>query len=123
MKPEKRNLIQTLMDEDEVVLRETTLLEGGRILRRRRWRRMAGRSFAGIAILTLAVLSIQKVTQPRRQVLTTIALPQKQTAALTDAELLAMFPKTPIGLMTLENGKKRLIFPRHSDEERFIARY
>jgi len=34
-----------------------------------------------------------------------------------------MFPKTPVGLVTLENGKKRLIFPRPGDEQRFVARY
>jgi hypothetical protein len=123
MKTEKRNLIETLMDEEEVARRETTLLGGGRILRRRRWRRTAWRSFAGIAILALAVLSIQKMTGPRSQALTAIALPQERTGGLTDAELLAMFPKTPVGLITLENGKKRLIFPRPGDEERFMGRY
>ena len=123
MKPEKRNLIQTLMDEEEAARRETTLLEGGRILRRRRCRRAAWRSFAGIAIIAVAVLSIQKMTKPRPLASTAIALPQERTGSLADAELLAMFPKTPVGLITLENGKKRLIFPRPGDEERFMGRY
>jgi hypothetical protein len=34
--------------------------------------------------------------------------------------LLALFPDTPVGLITLENGKKRLIFPRPGDQERFV---
>ncbi len=45
-----------------------------------------------------------------------------QKAALTDQELLALFPDTPIALATLENGKKRLIFPRAADEKRLITR-
>ena|SRR5271157_2543908 len=123
MKPEKRHLIETLMDEEETARREAILLGGGRILRRRRWRWAAWRSFAGIAILALAALPILKTTEPRPRALTAVAVAQERMRGLTDAELLAMFPDTPIGLMTLENGKKRLIFPRPGDEDRFMARY
>lgn len=123
MKPEKRNLIETLMDEEEAARREAILLCGGRILRRRHWRRVAWRSFAGIGILALVSLSILKTTELRPRALTAVAVPQERMASLTDAELLAMFPDTPVGLITLENGKKRLIFPRPGDEDRFMARY
>lgn len=75
-----------------------------------------------MAILALIVLSAQQVMGPRPQAITPIAS-REQSGGLTDAQLLAMFPKTPIGLITLENGKKRLIFPRHSDAERYLARY
>ena len=53
-----------------------------------------------------------------------VAAPQTPVPAqsLTDAELLALFPDTPVGLITLENGHKRLIFPRPGDEERFVKR-
>jgi hypothetical protein len=123
MKPEKRHLVETLLDQEEVARRAATLLSAGRILRRRRWRRAAWRSVTGISILALAALSIQKMTHPPPPPLTAIALPQVRTGSLTDDELLAMFPKTPVGLVTLENGKKRLIFPRPGDEQRFVARY
>jgi hypothetical protein len=76
-----------------------------------------------MAILALATLSIQKMTEPRPRPLIAVALPQERTGSLTDAELLAMFPQIPVGLVTLENGKKRLIFPRPGDEQRFMARY
>jgi hypothetical protein len=123
MKPEKRDLIETLMDEAQFVRREATLLAGGRILWQRRWKRVAWRSIAGIAVLAVAALSIQKMTEPRSRALTAVALPQGRTGGLTDAELLAMFPDTPVGLISLENGKKRLIFPKPGDEARFMARY
>jgi hypothetical protein len=123
MKPEKRHLVETLLDQEEVARRAATLLGAGRILHRRRWRRAAWRSVAGISILALAALSIQKMTHAPPRPLTTVALPHVRPASLTDDELLAMFPKTPVGLVTLENGKKRLIFPRPGDEQRFVARY
>jgi hypothetical protein len=123
MKPEKRNLIETLTDEQESSRREAVLSGGGRILRRRRWRRAAVRGFAGMAVLVLAALSIQKMTAPPPRQLTAVVVPPEQKASLTDAELLALFPNTPVGLITLENGKKRLIFPRPGDEQRFVARY
>jgi hypothetical protein len=123
MKSEKRNFIETLIDEEEVARREAILLRAGRILRQRRWRRVAWQGFAGIAALALAVFFFQKMATPRPRVLIAVAVPQERTGGLTDAELLALFPKTPVGLITLENGKKRLIFPRLGDEERFMARY
>ena len=40
---------------------------------------------------------------------------------ITDDELLALFPKdTPVGLATLSDGRKRLIFPHPGDEKRFV---
>jgi hypothetical protein len=123
MKPEKRILIESLIDEEASARREAVLLGGGRILRRRHWQRAAWRSFAGMAVLAAVALSVQKMAAPRPRTLTAVAMPQERTGRLTDAELLAMFPNTPVGLMTLANGKKRLIFPRPGDMERFMARY
>jgi hypothetical protein len=40
---------------------------------------------------------------------------------ISDDELLALFPGTPVGLAKV-NGKQRLIFPRPGDEARFIER-
>ena len=45
-----------------------------------------------------------------------------QPRSLTDDELLALFPDTPVGLATLPDGKKLLIFPRPGDEKRFVTR-
>jgi hypothetical protein len=50
-----------------------------------------------------------------------LALAAKPPGSVTDAELLGMFPETPVGLATLKNGTKRLIFPRPGDQERFMA--
>jgi hypothetical protein len=122
MKPEKRELIESLMEE-EAARRAATLQAGERILRRRRWRRAAWRGFGGIAILVVAALFIVKTTGPQPRPLSAVVQPQERTGSLTDAELLGMFPNTPVGLATLANGKKRLIFPRPGDEARFMARY
>jgi hypothetical protein len=45
-----------------------------------------------------------------------------QAQSLTDDQLLGFFPNTPVGLATLPDGKKLLIFPRPGDEARFITR-
>src|SRR6185503_7583413 len=93
--------------------RAVTLLAGGRILRRRRRWRLAFRGFTVVALLALAALSSQYLV-PRRSPGQPGASqpPSAPVPSLTDAELLALFPDTPVGLITLENGKKRLIFPR-----------
>jgi hypothetical protein len=111
-----------LLDEKRGARREATLLAGGRILRRRRWRRVALRSFAVVALLGIVTLSIQRTLAPRPRVITSVPAPPGTVHGLTDDELLALFPNTPVGLATLENGKKRLIFPRPGDEQRFITR-
>ena len=45
-----------------------------------------------------------------------------QAQSLTDEQLLSLFPDTPVGLATLPNGKKLLIFPHPGDEAKFITR-
>ena len=120
MKPEKRHLIHDLLEEQGNARREATLLAGARILRRRRWRRVAVRSFAAVAFIAVAVLSLQRLVQTRTPILTAGPPTPAPAQSLTDAELLALFPDTPVGLVTLENGRKRLVFPRPGDEERFV---
>jgi len=122
MKPEKQHLLHDLLDEQRDARRDSTLQAGGRILRRRRWRRAAVQSFSAIVLLALAVFSLERMTVPRPAVLTAVPVQPDTIQSLTDAELLALFPDTPVGLVTLENGRKRLIFPRPGDEERFIKR-
>jgi hypothetical protein len=122
MKPEKRHLIDDLLDEKGEARREATLMAGARILRRRRGRRVTVQSLAVVVILGIAALLLPRATPPRPGVLTSVAAPQGQVRSLTDAELLALFPDIPVGLATLANGKKRLIFPRPGDEARFLTR-
>ena len=123
MKPENRRLLHDVLDEERNLRREATLLAGGRILRRRRWRRVAFQAVATVTFLALATVSFQRLLAPRPTteavVPSALATPAQ---SLTDAELLALFPDTPVGLATLENGRKQLIFPRPGDEERYIKR-
>ena len=120
MKPEKQQLIQHLLADAEDLRRQATLSSCGPILRRRRWQRRR-RSLTMITLLALAALSLPRWVPPRKPILTAVAPAQGAgLRSLTDAELLALFPATPVGLVTLENGRKRLIFPRPGDEARFV---
>lgn len=123
MKPEKQNLIRDLLDTDSG--REATLVAGARILhQRRRWR--AGRQIALVALIaavTVSYLARGPRHPPAPLASQTVkSRPGPQVHALTDDELLALFPNTPVGLASLPDGKKRLIFPRPGDEERFVTR-
>jgi len=51
------------------------------------------------------------------------AKPAPAHQALTDEELLALFPDTPVALATLSDGTKRLIFPRAGDDQKFVTRF
>ena len=124
MKPEKQQLIQDLLDSES--RRDATLLAGGRILRRRRYWRAATRGLALALVATVAFWSLeQKKSQPpfvQASLHTGKPVASPQPRSLTDDELLALFPKTPVGLATLPDGKKLLIFPRPGDEKRFVTR-
>lgn len=122
MTPEKHNLIRALSDESAAARREAILGGGGRILRRRRWRRRTMRGLASLAVCVLAV-TVFKMNAPQPQVLPSVVVSKDEPRSLTDSELLALFPSTPVGLITLENGKKRLIFLRPGDEKRYVAQY
>ena len=122
MKPEKRHLLQDLLDEQRAACREATLQAGGRILRRKRWRRRAVLCCGVMALLAIAAFSIERLASSRAPGLTAVPQPASSPQSLTDDELLALFPDTPVGLVTLENGKKRLVFPRPGDQERFVGR-
>jgi hypothetical protein len=122
MKPEKRHLLEDLLDEEQAARREAAFVAGGRILRRKRWRRVALRSFAVAAILGAAVFSIHRTPSPRALVIALVPAVPDQPKALTDEELLALFPNTPVALASLENGTKRLIFPRAGDEAKFVTK-
>lgn len=125
MKSEKENLIHELLDADSN--RETILAVGSRLLRRRRqWR--AARHVLAVLVLIAATgtfyllretqgpavpVASQKIVRPASG---------PQVSELTDDELLALFTNTPVGLASLADGKKRLIFPRPGDEQKFITK-
>jgi hypothetical protein len=123
MKPENENLIRDLMNDDS--RRENTLLAGSRVMRRRRQLRAARPGAVLLALVVCAAMlwmkreSVRSLPAP---VAKTVPLPAIQVHALTDDELLALFPNTPVGLASLPDGKKRLIFPRPGDEQRFITK-
>jgi hypothetical protein len=119
MRPEKKLLLEIVMDEDRASQREAVLVAGARVLRHRRWRRLAWRSCAaGVAVVAITGLLPHKSSHPFPP---PAALAVPPPGRVTDAELLGMFPNTPVGLVTLKDGTKRLIFPRPGDQERFMA--
>jgi hypothetical protein len=124
MRPEKQRLIHDMLDRESG--REAVLRAGARVLRRRRRWRYASRGMVFGALVAAAAFGIElslphrAVVQPTMQAKT--APPPSQPQALTDDELLALFPGTPVGLATLADGQKRLIFPHPGDDERFITR-
>jgi len=124
MKREKQQLIQDLVGGDE--FRATTLLAGSRMLRRRRHWRMASRGMAVGLVLTVAAIWFERTNASRHSasMLAQAATPRApaQFKAITDDQLLALFPDTPVGLVTLPDGHKRLVFPRAGDEQKFLTR-
>jgi len=123
MKPEKRKLIRDLLDEqDWEARRDATLLAGGRLLRRRRWKRVATQSFFAAVIVIMAGIGILKMNTPEPTKVVDKPETTPKVHYLTDDELLAMFPNTPVGLAKV-GGKVVLIFPRPGDKERFVGRF
>jgi len=122
VKPEKQNLIRDLLnDQGQEARRQATLLAGSRLLRHKRWRRLARRSLLTMCLLASLTLAIYTVVPRKQVVLTTAPRPSIRVHYLSDDELLALFPDTPVGLATV-GSKKRLIFPRPGDEARFVTR-
>lgn len=122
MKPEKERLIDDILDAQS--RREATLREGAQILRRRRHWRTARQGFAAMALAVVAAVFIEQNYRPQKTALVPMAENKPvsvQTGVLTDQQLLALFPNTPVGLATLGNGKKMLIFPRPADKARYFV--
>ena len=125
MRSEKENLIHELLGADSN--RETILAAGSRVLRRRRQWRTARQVFVVLVLITvIGAFYLRRETQrPASTVASrTVAKPAAgpQVHALTDDELLGLFSNTPVGLASLADGKKRLIFPRPGDEQKFITK-
>ena len=119
MKPEKQNLIRDLLEQNST--RDATLLAGAQILRRRRHWQAARQITAVLALAAVAAgLALKKEASPRPRPSAVAPPPVSQVHELTDDELLALFPNTPVALASLLDGKKRLLFPRPGDEQRFV---
>jgi hypothetical protein len=125
MKPDRQHLLHELLGGEPGARREATLLAGARILRRRRHWRAATRGLACALPLLVAGLWWNIAPRPRPSTPAPLAAQPPPAPAgpkeLTDAELLALFPDTPVGLATLANGKKQLIFPRPGDEAKYVV--
>ena len=126
MKPEKQQLLDDLLGAK--TRSEITLAAGCRILRRRRYLLIARRSFGVFLLLVAGSFEFRREYMSHHQapkilaarVRTSSPVPMK---SLTDDELLGLFPNTPVGLATLSNGKKLLVFPRPRDEAKYVGRF
>jgi len=130
MKPEHHQLLRDLLDGHDAVAQRDAILNAGRhVLRRKRHARYLTRTLAAAAFAGLAALAISRITTPHSPASTADTMlastqPPSRVVShaqeITDDELLALFPGTPVGLAKV-NGKQRLIFPRLGDEARFIV--
>ncbi len=131
MKPEHHQLLHDLLHDPDATAQRSVVLEAGlRALRQKRHARYLTRALVAAACAGLAVLAITRERASRSR----LSQPNSGLAAkhspqavfhvqeITDNELLALFPGTPVGLAKV-NGRERLIFPRPADEKRFVMRF
>jgi hypothetical protein len=124
MKPEKEELLHDLLAGDGQ--REATLLAATNHLRRRRHWRLARQTFLLLTLVAATALLLETNNHGRmpgpafRPAAQLAAAPRAQE--LTDEQLLALFPNTPVGLATLSNGKKLLLFLRPADAAKYVTR-
>ena len=124
MNPEKQRLLRDLLEDGS--RDETTLIAAAKILRRRRQWRATRQIFALVIFLAAAFWLVEQKNQ--RPMAAHIPSPgamhpaPPRAQSLSDEELLALFPDTPVGLATLPNGKKLLLFPRPADEAKYVIR-
>lgn len=133
MKPEQRRLLQDALAEDAGGGRREAILQaGGQILRRKRRVRFVARGLMGVAAVAgvaFGVLRLPELMQPYGSATTNALAAATPTApttptlsrSMSDEELLAMFPGTPVALAKV-GDRQYLLFPRPGDEARFIDR-
>jgi hypothetical protein len=78
-----------------------------------------------IAAFLLPILAVRNASIPRQVRVAKVGEPARtgttaKIAILSDDELMALFPNTPVALAEI-HGKKRLLFLRPGDEARFLA--
>jgi hypothetical protein len=127
MKPEKQQLLHDLLGDDRC--REATLLAGAQVLRQRRQYRAATRILALLLVLSITGICLEReyLHRPSTPALAQHSIAAVSTSApkpeaISDDQLLALFPQTPVGLLTLSDGHKRLVFPHPGDEQKFLTR-
>lgn len=123
MKRDKRQLLEDVLDERGAMRRETTLISGGAILRRKRWRRDATRIAGAVgSVVVIAVISGKLIFSYAPAVSPKQAVQSARTGIhyLTDDELLGMFTNCPVALVKV-GDKKEMIFLRPQDARRYVA--
>ncbi|PWU19673.1 MAG: hypothetical protein C5B50_06070 [Verrucomicrobia bacterium] len=102
--------------------REATLTAGRRIMRARRWKWATLRICAVVVLLSgIAALILHRTDVSQGPVAS--APPSPPTARfLTDDQLLALFPGTPVGLAKV-GDREVLVFPRPEDEQKFVGKF
>ncbi|MGA2246825.1 MAG: hypothetical protein ABSH48_17675 [Verrucomicrobiota bacterium] len=124
MKPEKEQLFDDLAADGG--RREATLLAAAHILRCRRHWLVARQTIVLLILVATTALLVE--TNNHRQTLAQVSrppsqpVPVPQAQELTDEQLLSLFPNTPVGLATLPNGKKLLLFLRPGDAAKYVTR-
>lgn len=120
MKNHDRDLLDDLLRDDR---REATLLSGARVLRQRRLLRHA-RTILPLVTAGLAATAVL-TRRPPPPTAAAVAAPAPAAArdvhSLSDAELLALFPKAPRAIITVK-GEQMLVFTRPADAARYIGR-
>ena len=122
-------LLQDLRRDEAAERRAAVLNSGGRVLRHRRIKRSAIWSLATLVVLgTLAYQArtlfspappqIARHTEPGTAAPKPVAGVQK----LSDEELLALFPSTPVALVKLTDGHQKLLFLRPEDEAKYVGK-
>jgi ferric-dicitrate binding protein FerR (iron transport regulator) len=121
MRPEQHRLITELLSSPEIeTRRQATLTQGRRVLRHRRWRR--GLFRAGCVAAAAAAFGVWFHPQPPRPDTAQLPRGKEEIQSLTDTQLLALFPDTPVALANI-GGRKVLIFPRPADQKRFQGNF
>jgi hypothetical protein len=125
MKSDREKLLDDLWESNPDPRRKAILLAGARVLRRRRWTRRGQQCCALLVVLIVAGLGVKQLTQKaatRVAIHAPVVAVREPAHSLTDEELLSLFPDTPVGLATFPDGRKRLLFLRPEDEERWVGR-
>lgn len=123
MNPDKRSLIDDMLENSEAQTRRAaTLSAGGRVLRHKRWRRAAINFGAPLIFVVLGFLFACMQFFPRHESKHPVAATKPAVTYLTDEQLLALFTNTPVGLATVDH-RKVLIFPNASDRDRFVGQF